>query len=100
MTQITNEMYTEWFPGAVKPVRKGVYRVEKSFGEMWAHWDGRTWSHGSCEKVLTEPVFFRLKRFHTSSAFPVLRWCGLQGDAHSLQIAANTYLVDFGDEKN
>lgn len=40
---------TQWFPGDVKPVRKGVYEVKPfvaDYGEpvrSFAYWDGKKW---------------------------------------------------------
>jgi hypothetical protein len=41
---------TDWFPGSVKPVRKGVYQREYIYGKaklsMYCHWDGKRWLAG------------------------------------------------------
>ena len=45
---------TDWFPGSVKPVRKGVYQREYIYGKaklsMYCHWDGKQW-HASAHTV-------------------------------------------------
>lgn len=39
---------TDWFEGAVKPVRKGVYQREYIYGKAkvpyYCYWDGKQWS--------------------------------------------------------
>ena len=41
---------TDWFPGAVKPVRNGVYEREYIYGKAtitsYCHWDGKYWFMG------------------------------------------------------
>jgi hypothetical protein len=39
--------YTEWFPGHIKPYRKGVYQQKCGFGKElgYQRWDGESWSH-------------------------------------------------------
>lgn len=34
---------TPWYPGTVKPVRKGVYQRQYSFGNPYCYWTGRRW---------------------------------------------------------
>lgn len=37
---------TPWFPGTVKPVRKGVYQQKNGVGSLgYQYWDGKFW-HG------------------------------------------------------
>ena len=38
--------YTPWFPGAVKPVRVGVYQQWCGYGRVigYQHWNGNRWS--------------------------------------------------------
>lgn len=74
MTRITSDMKTDWFPAEVKPVRKGVYIVEKSYGRAWCLWDGTRWSHGVLRKACPDVSEFRNNKHH---ALPVLRWRGL-----------------------
>lgn len=93
---MTRIIKTPWYSGTVRPAREGAYRVRKSFGEIWAYWNGRTWSHGYGGSVVPCKEDF----VFNEQAWPVLEWRGLQGDEHSLRIGASTYLVDFGDEKN
>jgi hypothetical protein len=41
---------TDWFPGSVKPVRKGVYQREYTYGKtpnvQYCYWDGEHWFMG------------------------------------------------------
>jgi hypothetical protein len=41
---------TDWFPGSAKPVRKGVYQREYTYGKskqiQHCYWNGRSWSMG------------------------------------------------------
>lgn len=41
---------TDWFPGSVEPVRKGVYEREYIYGKAtitsYCHWDGKYWFMG------------------------------------------------------
>lgn len=37
---------TPWFPGHVKPARKGVYE-RKGFGGTYSEWDGKRWLLGA-----------------------------------------------------
>jgi hypothetical protein len=68
---------TPWFPAAIKPARKGVYRVVKSFGEVWAHWDGRTWSHGFAGRELLRTKVDWMRQMHNADAYPITKWRGL-----------------------
>ncbi len=48
---------TEWFPGDVKPVRKGVY--QRRFGDgcvVFSRWNGRAWmyAHGTIQVAFLE----------------------------------------------
>jgi hypothetical protein len=42
---------TDWFPGSVKPVRKGVYQREYIYGKAkftyFCYWDGKQWYGGA-----------------------------------------------------
>lgn len=42
---------TDWFPGSVKPVRKGVYQREYIYGKAkvpyYCYWDGKQWYAGA-----------------------------------------------------
>lgn len=42
---------TDWFPGSVKPVRKGVYQREYIYGKAkiptFCYWDGKQWYAGA-----------------------------------------------------
>jgi len=69
---------TPWFPADINPVRAGVYRVQKAaLGEGWAHWNGKTWSHGYYRAELTAEAAITLERRHNAGAHPVLSWRGL-----------------------
>jgi hypothetical protein len=56
---------TGWYPGNVKPVRVGEYRVDCDWGCVTHYWTGAEWwlTKGSCEALgsyykwrgLTEP---------------------------------------------
>jgi hypothetical protein len=39
---------TDWFPGSAKPVRKGVYQREYTYGKSkqlhYCYWNGKKWS--------------------------------------------------------
>ena len=41
---------TDWFPGSAKPVRKGVYQREYTYGKAklpsYCYWDGKQWHAG------------------------------------------------------
>ena len=37
---------TPWFPGTVKPVRRGVYEVKLPPGPWFRYWDGIRWCLG------------------------------------------------------
>lgn len=45
MTQITNDMKTDWFPAEVNPVRKGFYETKLAgVDEIWLrYWDHNSW---------------------------------------------------------
>ena len=73
MTRITKDMKTPWFPANVHPHRPGVYRVTKRFGACWAHWNGKTWSHGRVDSRAQQPSYY----LHNGYAYPVLSWRGL-----------------------
>ena len=42
--------HTPWFPGSVKPVRKGVYQREYTYGKtpnvQYCYWNGKAWAMG------------------------------------------------------
>ncbi|MGY6240573.1 hypothetical protein ACW910_24325 (plasmid) [Burkholderia ambifaria] len=84
---------TPWFPAEIKPIRIGIYQVRKSFGHCWARWDGRAWSHGSMRETVPPKEYFKMR----AGAHPVFAWRGIQGDEHSCQIGASTYLIEFGE---
>lgn len=67
---------TDWFPADVKPVHVGVYRVVKSFGECWAYWNGKRWSHGFLETTLYASDVQTMKTSYRW-AYPVKQWRGL-----------------------
>jgi hypothetical protein len=42
---------TDWFPGSAKPVRKGVYQREYTYGKskglQYCYWNGKEWGLGN-----------------------------------------------------
>ena len=56
--------FTDWFPGSVKPVRKGVYQREyiygKSKGIQYCYWNGKGWGMGehTAEQAMTHEIVF------------------------------------------
>ena len=38
---------TDWFPGHIKPVRKGVYIASVGRNKFYRYWNGRWWSEGT-----------------------------------------------------
>lgn len=55
---------TDWFPGSVKPVRKGVYQREYTYGQakglQYCYWNGKGWGMGehSVEQAMTHEIVF------------------------------------------
>lgn len=57
---------TDWFPGSVKPVRKGVYQrmytytYGKSTHSQYCYWDGKGWGLGehTVEQAMTHEIVF------------------------------------------
>lgn len=43
---MSEEKLTPWFPGNVKPVRKGVYQRRAGFLGSYSYWNGRFWCLG------------------------------------------------------
>lgn len=41
---------TDWFPGSTKPVRKGVYQRQYTYGKtpsiQYCYWNGKGWGMG------------------------------------------------------
>lgn len=66
---------TEWFPGDVMPVRKGVYIRKYSEGDCWCRWVDGIWHVGF---FLEKKGGFQLAKttFHESSV-QSLPWRGL-----------------------
>ena len=87
---------TPWFGPDIEPVRNGFYEREwdpkiVDRDNRLDYWDGINWSYGARNddgNLVVVRVFDPIR----------LRWRGLQGDEHSLEIGASTYLVEFGDE--
>ena len=50
---------TPWFPGHIKPVRKGVYRVVFWSEEYTSHcyWDGEFWRNSYCNADHKEAIY-------------------------------------------
>lgn len=74
---------TEWFSGATKPTRSGMYHVESSDGRsiLWAYWNNglRMWGPVSFDKSSS----FRYGRFGDTSAIQRKRWRGLTEQGYS-----------------
>ena len=55
---------TDWFPGSVKPVRKGVYQREYTYGKskglQYCYWNGKVWGMGeqTVEEAMTHEIVF------------------------------------------
>lgn len=86
---------TPWFPGHIYPVRNGVY--ERNFDAPHRprpHYckfeDGEWYAFGATVEDAAAETYIVPNHW--------LEWRGLQGDEHSLEIGASTYLVEFGDE--
>ena len=69
---------TDWFPGSVKPVRKGVYQREyilgKARGARYCYWDGKKWYMGANNACEAEHYFFRWKDVAPNQFLP---WRGV-----------------------
>jgi hypothetical protein len=67
MTQITNDMLTDWISAEVKPVRPGVYQtLMKSGSVFWRAFDGVDWRY--TEAMWTDcrsPTFARATKCST-----------------------------------
>lgn len=75
---MSKEKLTPWFPGNVKPVRKGVYERDwLDGGPQWfSYWDGKNWCFGD---ETAEGAKYAANMLHTSAHtnFP---WRGLAQD--------------------
>lgn len=40
---MSKDKLTPWFPGDVKPTRKGVYEVSEDNNRWYSYWNGKTW---------------------------------------------------------
>lgn len=55
---------TDWFSGWVKPVRKGVYQREYTYGKskgfQYCYWNGKGWGMGehTIEQAMTHEIVF------------------------------------------
>jgi hypothetical protein len=38
--------YTEWYPGEIKPIRKGVYQRSNNDIILYSYWNGCYWCSG------------------------------------------------------
>jgi hypothetical protein len=87
---------TPWFPCTTPPVRNGIYEFR--------------YKHGGLVLTTLFNGLFNLKRRGLDGSvnwqsshcllndFPYnYEWRGVQGDEHSRQIGANTYLVEFSE---
>lgn len=61
---------TPWFPGHIKPARKGVYATDASFS-TFQYWDGAWWG-----LYMPTPAT-AFKERHTASRMQNVQWCGL-----------------------
>lgn len=77
---------TPWFPETAIPVRNGWY---ETISRNPRYIERRYWK---------DIGWYLDSEGHHKCLFQRWEWRGLQGDEHSLQIGANTYLVEFGDE--
>ncbi|MDN7988968.1 hypothetical protein QZM97_02645 [Burkholderia orbicola] len=83
---------TIWFDSSTKPVRAGIYQIrydgDQTLTEFWCRWTGKLWCTGEYEfeeaEAQVSPGLVQCKQ-----------WRGIQGDEHSCQIGASTYLVEF-----
>lgn len=95
---MSEQKRTPWFPASVKPVRTGIYEVYRPCFEGEGDvdprhrlkWDGERW-------LYCEPVGIAVDGDGASMSPTYDMWRGLQGDAHSLEIGASTYLVEFSE---
>ena len=66
---------TPWFPGHVKPVRRGLYQRNTNLGEdiwpTWTLWDGKRWRMNSCNR-------FEAESAQLPSGWQSLPWRGLK----------------------
>jgi len=85
---------TKWFPAGIKPVREGLYetRVDGSQTAVWSCWKGY-WTAASEDKHWV----MQKAAIGDRSFWQQRNWRGLQGDEHSLEIGASTYLVEFSE---
>lgn len=42
---------TDWYPGDVKPYRKGVYERKYKYGKSYNYWDGKNWFIGAANVI-------------------------------------------------
>jgi hypothetical protein len=49
-----HDVLTPWFPGGVKPARKGVYQRRMHTGVAYSYWTGRHWGLYTGEPVVEE----------------------------------------------
>lgn len=47
---------TPWFPGDVKPVRRGVYQRLYTSGTGWAYWNGDFWGMRGVSKYFAKSM--------------------------------------------
>lgn len=97
---------TAWIPFTTKPTRAGVYLC-RNIGQLdtwWRAYDGTLWHYGIRATFPTgqfaekSPSYYFAKTLNWPPVLDDFEWRGLQGDEHSLEIGASTYLVEFGDE--
>lgn len=64
---------TPWFPGDVKPARKGVYERDFPNGSLYSRWNGRHWIFGY---YAVEHAATRVGK----SLYQTKRWRGLSSN--------------------
>jgi hypothetical protein len=68
---------TDWFPGSTKPVRKGVYQREYTYGKskqiQYCYWNGKEWDMG--QSTVEEAMWYA--KVFISSPRQQLPWRGV-----------------------
>ena len=68
---------TDWFPGSTKPVRKGVYQRQYTYGKtpsiQYCYWNGKGWGMG--EHTVEEAMWYA--KVFISSHRQHLPWRGV-----------------------
>jgi hypothetical protein len=81
--KITDDMLTGWFPGDVKPIRRGLYIVRK-FPHLdwlyWRYWDGDFWRTGITYECGAPDT--RVARGLSEASIQNVQWRGLKEKHH------------------